>query len=74
MGSHIGHRYSGAFAYADDLTLLSPSRYGFSVLISECEKYAAEYDILFKGNKSKFIYFNGRLCKLLKVGITVSGQ
>ena len=39
--------------------LFSPSRIGFSVLISECEKFTAEYDILFNGNKSKLMYFKG---------------
>ena len=65
-GCHMGHRYSGAFSYSDYLTFLSPSRSGLSVLISECEKYVAEYDILFNGNKSKFIYFKGIFCKPVK--------
>ena len=28
VGFHMGHRYSGTFAYTDDLTYLSPGRYG----------------------------------------------
>ena len=47
MGCHMGYRLSGAFAYADDLNLLSSSRSGLAVLIYECEKFAAEYDIMF---------------------------
>ena len=74
VGCHIGHCYSGAFAYAADLTLLSPSRSGLSVLISECEKYATEHDMLFNGNKIKLKYFKGRFCKPVKVRITVSRQ
>ena len=66
VGCHMGHRFSGAFAYADDLTFLSPSCSGLSVVISECEKFAAEYDILFTGNKNKLMYFKGRFCKPVK--------
>ena len=42
----MGHRLSGALAYADDITLLSPSRSGMAILVKVCEKYAAEYDII----------------------------
>ena len=34
----------------------------------------AEYNILFNGNKSKLLCFNGGFCKPLKVGIEVSAQ
>jgi len=70
----MGHRYSGALAYADDITLLSPSKSGLTILVDECERYAAEYDILFNGNKSKLLYFRGRYCKPAKTGIDVIGQ
>ena len=43
VGCHMGHRFSGA----DDITLLSPSRSGMAILVKVCEKYAAEYDIIF---------------------------
>ena len=49
MGCHIGHSFSGELTYADDLTLLSPKHYGCFVLISECEMYGTEYNILFNG-------------------------
>ena len=45
-GYHMGHRYSGAFAYTNCLNMLSPSLTGLSVLISECDVYA-EYNIVY---------------------------
>ena len=45
-------RFTGALAYADDITLLVPCKSGLSMLIDVCKKYAAEYDILFNGSKS----------------------
>ena len=74
VGCHMGHRYSGALAYADDITLLSPSKSGLTILVDECERYAAEYDILFNGNKSKLLYFRGRYCKPANTGIDVIRQ
>ena len=59
MGCHMVHRYSSELAYANDLTVVSPGGSGLSVLISECERYAAEYqyEILFNGNESKLMRF-----------------
>ena len=33
----MGHRFSGALAYADDITLLSLSRSGMVILVKVCE-------------------------------------
>ena len=54
--------------------MLSPSGSGLSVLISECAKFAAENDILFNNIKTKLMYFKGRFCKPVKVGIKVTGH
>ena len=56
----VGH-YAGALAYADDITLISPSMTGLRKMSSICEQYASEYDILFTGSKSKLLFFKGRL-------------
>ena len=37
IGCYVGYHYVGAFAYADDLTLLSPSRSGLQSMLSLCE-------------------------------------
>ena len=43
--------------YADDLVLISPSTYGMSKLIEECQKYGLEFDIKFNSNKSAIMFF-----------------
>ena len=60
VGCHMGCRFTGAPAYADDISLLAPCKSALSILISVCEDYAAEYDIIFNGSKSKLLYFKGR--------------
>ena len=46
-----------AFAYAEDITLLSPSHSGLSVLIYEGKMYTTEYDILFDDNKRNIVLY-----------------
>ena len=50
----MGHHFSGTLAYAGDITLLSPSRSGMAILVKVCEKYAAEYDIIFNSKKVNY--------------------
>ena len=54
-GCHIGLESFAAFAYADDVVLLSPSLGGLKRLLAICAKYAEEYDVLFNASKSKMI-------------------
>ena len=60
VGCHMSSRFTGALAYADDITLLAPCKLALSILVSICEKYASEFDILFNGSKSKLLIFKGR--------------
>ena len=53
----MGHHFVGAFGYADDLILLSPSLTGLMNMIKICENYACEHDIIFNGKKSKYLIF-----------------
>ena len=48
--SHGGH-FTGALAYADDITLLSPSMSGLRTLSKAFEEYATEFDVTFNGKK-----------------------
>ena len=57
IGCHMGHHFVGAFGYADDLILLSPSLTGLMNMIKICEDYACEHDIIFNGKKSKYLIF-----------------
>ena len=58
LGCHVGLTYAGAFGYADDIALISPSLYGLKKMISVCENYAREYHITFNLSKTKLICFN----------------
>ena len=58
LGCHVGLSYAGAFGYADDIALISPSFYSLKKMISICESYAIKYHITFNPIKSKLICFN----------------
>ena len=56
VGCHIGRHFVGARAYADDVTLVAPSRSGMRTLINVCEQLALDYDITFNGTKSQLMF------------------
>ena len=57
----MGSRFAGALAYADDITLLAPCKSALSILVSVCEKYASEFDILFNGSKKQIVIFQRKI-------------
>ena len=69
-----GRTHAGALAYADDITLISPSMTGLRKMSSICEQYASVYDILFNGSKSKLLFFKGHCCNVSTLSIAVCGQ
>ena len=58
LGCYVGATYAGAFGYADDIALISPSIYSLKKMIRICESYAAKYYITFNPSKSKLLCFN----------------
>ena len=56
LGCYVGA--TGAFGYADDIALISPSIYSLKKMIRICESYAAKYYITFNPSKSKLLCFN----------------
>ena len=58
VGCHINGEYAGAFGYADDIVLLSPSLCALKHSITLCEDYAKRFKILFNPIKSKLMCFN----------------
>ena len=70
MGSH----FTGALAYADDITLLAPCKPTLSILVTVCEKNASELDILLNGSKSKLLLIKGRVSNGMESGIMVHGE
>ena len=58
IGCHIGNHYTGAVAYADDLTLLCPSRMGLQKMLHICEDYGRDYNVSHNSKKTFCIVFN----------------
>ena len=58
VGCYIGNRYFGALCYADDLTLISPSRCSMDIMLNVCEQFANEFGVKFNSAKSMLVTFN----------------
>ncbi len=58
-GCHIDSMFAGAYAYADDVILLSPSVLGLMDMLKICESYAEEFQVIFNAGKSKLVVING---------------
>jgi len=55
VGCYLGLNFVGALTYADDIVLLAPTPSAMRILLQICDSYAAEYDINFNPDKSKFL-------------------
>ena len=73
VGCYMGNYFVGCLAYADDLTILAPSKKALQIMINICQGYAADHDVIFNGPKSQFIVFRGRECKADNCHIMVNG-
>ena len=74
VGCHMGSRFVRVLAYADDITLLVPCKSSLSILIGVCENYAAEYDIMFNGDKSRLLFFKCRSSVMIPSEIMINDQ
>ena len=54
--------------------MLAPCKSALLILMSVCENYAAEYDIMFNGDKSKLLFFKGRSSVMMSSELMVNGQ
>ena len=61
VGCHMGKVFAGAFAYADDTILLSPSVQALNTLLFICNDYASRYDVKLNALKSNLIVFRSDL-------------
>ena len=52
VGLHIREEWYNNFMYADDVVLVSPSAAGLQTLISTCEQYAREHDVIYNATKT----------------------
>ena len=62
VGCRYGNHYMGAFCYADDISLLSPTVSGLQDMLKICERYADKYKIHFNASKSQLLCFNTSTC------------
>ena len=46
IGCHVGSHFCGAFGYADDIMLLSPSVSGLQNMLDCCSEFASTYIML----------------------------
>jgi hypothetical protein len=58
VGCYVGYHFVGAVAYADDLTLLCPSREGLQSMLSVCESFGKEFHVTYNANKTACIIFD----------------
>ena len=74
VGCHMGSRFTRALAYVDDIMLLALCKSTLSILVSVCEKYASEFDILFNSSKSKLSFFKKRFSNGMESGTMFNGK
>ena len=74
IGCYVGSIFSGAYAYADDITLLAPSVSALRNMLDVCVKYATDHDILFNSKKSQLIIFKHGNSFVPDPKITVNGE
>ena len=64
VGCYVGGKFIGALGYADDVTLLSPSRQGLQIMLTVCEQWAKKHSMQFSTDpipsksKSKCLFFS----------------
>ena len=58
VGCRMGDLFAGALCYADDLCLLAPSRNAAQLMLSVCEQFARDFNVMFNSQKSKLIVFS----------------
>ena len=78
LGCHIGGVYCGAFGYADDILLLSPSRESLQLMLKICEDYSVQHSMLFSTDvdpaksKSKCLIFSKK--NLVVTNVKLNGD
>ena len=60
FGCRVGHKYSGAFAYADDIALVAPSLFSLRKMCAICSQFADKYQLQFNPSKCKIVDTSGK--------------
>ena len=65
LGCHIAGIWMGACCYANDICLLAPNAHVLQKMVTICEKYAIEHNIVFSTHSSPALS-KTKLCYLVK--------
>ena len=74
QGCYIGDICANAFAYADDIVILSPSCSALRCLIAICECFAKDYDIIFNPDKCTLLIFSNSVFRKTNANIMLCGK
>jgi Reverse transcriptase (RNA-dependent DNA polymerase) len=55
IGCFIGLNFAGTLTCANDIVLVAPTPTAMRKMLIICDEYAADYDIMFNPDKSKFL-------------------
>ena len=67
MGCHMNVLLTGVFIYADDITLLAPSRASLALMLEQCESLSRTHDSLLNASKTKYRVF--KRCEIVHVNV-----
>ena len=67
FGCHIGNKFMGAVAYADDITLLAPTKHAMLQLLNIADNFATDYDVKFNATKTVHIVFGEQFTENNKI-------
>ena len=73
FGCNVGNKWVGSLAYADDIALLCPSKFGMQKMLDIVMSFAKEYCMSFNGKKSQFLIFSNKLYPEGSVTLKVDG-
>ena len=58
IGCHIGCYYVGSIGYADDVTLLCPTRHGLQKMLNICETFGSKYNVTYNPKKTVSLIYD----------------
>ena len=80
VGCYVGGSFSGAFGYADDVTLLAPSRQALQIMLDICEDFSSSHSMLFSTDpvpaksKTKCLFFSRKRSSDQIKNVTLNGD
>ena len=71
---YIGNVFLGGLGYADDVCLLSPNRGSMSNMLTICEDFSKEFDVVFNSSKTHLIIYDERRKYQKMVPLCLNGE